>query len=182
MKGLSLAVLIAVLLIPSSALAQHHGGSHPRKKASGTGVRCGNGYISSSYTCHKGESGSTSDDAPKQDEPSSSYDGEQRRADSETVAAEREVRERRAAWLVAHPEDAATETVNRDAEGHILRSEAARRLFMAQSGYPNGRPGYVVDHVKPLACGGVDDPSNMQWQTVEEGKAKDKVELAGCRP
>ena len=168
MKRLPLAALLALLLIPGSAVAQHHGGSHPRKKASGTGVRCGNGYISSSDTCHKGESGSTSDDAPKQDEPTSSYDGEQRRADSETVAAEREAREHG--------------VVTRDAEGHIMRSEAARRLFMAQSGFPDGRPGYVVDHIKPLACGGADDPSNMQWQTDEEAKAKDKVERVGCHP
>ena len=25
-----------------------------------------------------------------------------------------------------------------------------------------------------LACGGLDDASNMQWQTVEEARAKDK--------
>src|SRR5216683_7638817 len=34
-----------------------------------------------------------------------------------------------------------------------------------ETGYPHGRKGYVVDHVKPLACGGVDAPSNMQWQS-----------------
>ena len=184
MTRLPLAVLLALLLIPGGVVAQHHGGSHPRKQASGTGVRCGNGYISSSYTCHKGENGSANsgDGADKQNEPSSVYDGEQRRADSETVAAEREVREQRAAWLAAHPGDSATETVSRDAEGHIIRSEAAKRFFMAQSGYPNGRRGYVIDHIKPLACGGADDPTNMQWQTVEEGKAKDKVERVGCHP
>lgn len=38
-------------------------------------------------------------------------------------------------------------------------------------------PGYVVDHIKPLACGGADRPSNMQWQTIAAGKAKDKWEL-----
>ena len=42
-------------------------------------------------------------------------------------------------------------------------------------------PGYVVDHVKPLACGGADAASNMQWQTVAEGKAKDKWERVGCK-
>ncbi len=51
---------------------------------------------------------------------------------------------------------------------------------MKQTGYPNGRPGYVVDHIIPLECGGADDPSNMQWQTVAEGKAKDKTE-GNCR-
>jgi hypothetical protein len=41
-------------------------------------------------------------------------------------------------------------------------------------------PGYVKDHVVPLACGGPDAPSNMQWQTVREAKAKDKWETKGC--
>jgi len=71
-------------------------------------------------------------------------------------------------------------TVKRDENGHIERSEAAKQRFMTQSGYPQGRPGYVVDHIRPLACGGADDPSNMQWQTVEAAKAKDKWERAGC--
>ena len=26
--------------------------------------------------------------------------------------------------------------------------------------------GYVIDHVQALACGGVDRPENMQWQTI----------------
>jgi len=41
--------------------------------------------------------------------------------------------------------------------------------------------GYVIDHIKALACGGADRPSNMQWQTVEEAKAKDKWERKECR-
>ena len=40
--------------------------------------------------------------------------------------------------------------------------------------------GWVIDHVKPLACGGADHPDNMQGQTVAEGKAKDKWERRGC--
>ena len=31
-----------------------------------------------------------------------------------------------------------------------------------------------------LACGGGDRPSNKQWQTKAEAKAKDKLELKGC--
>ena len=40
---------------------------------------------------------------------------------------------------------------------------------------------YVVDHVKALACGGADAPSNMPWQTIAEGKEKDKWERIGCQ-
>ena len=66
--------------------------------------------------------------------------------------------------------------IPRDSNGRIKRSESAKRSFMRMTGYPNGRPGYVVDHIVPLTKGGADDPSNMQWQTVVEGKAKDKWE------
>jgi len=69
----------------------------------------------------------------------------------------------------------------RKAEGWIARSEAAKRKFLRQTGYPHGRRGYVVDHIVPLACGGADAPSNMQWQTIEEGHRKDAVERRGCR-
>jgi hypothetical protein len=69
----------------------------------------------------------------------------------------------------------------RDSRGRFVRSADAKREFMRTSGYPEGRPGYVVDHIYPLVCGGADAPSNMQWQTVAEGKAKDKWERAGCR-
>lgn len=66
--------------------------------------------------------------------------------------------------------------VARDDHGKIIRSESARRAFMTASGYPHGRPGYVVDHIIALKRGGADDPSNMQWQTIADGKAKDKRE------
>jgi hypothetical protein len=49
------------------------------------------------------------------------------------------------------------------------------------TGKTSGRcPGYVVDHKVALECGGIDAPSNMQWQTVADGKAKDKTER-NCR-
>ncbi len=35
-------------------------------------------------------------------------------------------------------------------------------------------PGYIKDHVVPLACGGPDDPANLQWLTTAEAKAKAK--------
>ena len=42
--------------------------------------------------------------------------------------------------------------------------------------------GYVIDRVIPVACGGVEEPSNMQWQTLAEAKEKDRWERIGCRP
>jgi hypothetical protein len=69
----------------------------------------------------------------------------------------------------------------RDERGRFIRSGSARAQFMRQTGYPGGRPGYVVDHIVALACGGADTPANMQWQTIERATAKDKVELRGCR-
>ena len=34
----------------------------------------------------------------------------------------------------------------------------------------------MIDPINALACGGTDAPDNMQWQSVAEGKAKDKWE------
>lgn len=44
-----------------------------------------------------------------------------------------------------------------------------------------GCPGYVVDHVYPLCAGGIDHPSNMQWQSTSESRAKDREERRLCR-
>jgi 5-methylcytosine-specific restriction endonuclease McrA len=70
----------------------------------------------------------------------------------------------------------------RDWRGRYIRCSAARAAFerdnpCPSTGQPQGAcPGYVVDHIVPLKRGGADLPSNMQWQTVEDAKAKDKVE------
>lgn len=68
-----------------------------------------------------------------------------------------------------------------------VRSSAARRDFRAHNPCPATSsttgpcPGYIIDHVEPLACGGRDSRENMQWQTVAEAKEKDKVERKNCR-
>ena len=70
----------------------------------------------------------------------------------------------------------------RDTNGRIARSPAARREFRRASPCPvtgvilGACPGYVIDHVMALKRGGSDEPNNMQWQTIEEAKAKDRVE------
>lgn len=66
--------------------------------------------------------------------------------------------------------------VAHDSGGKIKRSSAEKKEYMKETGYPHGRPGYVVDHVVPLKRGGADSSSNMQWQTKEAAKAKDKWE------
>lgn len=42
-------------------------------------------------------------------------------------------------------------------------------------------PGWIVDHIHPLCANGDDLPSNMQWQTIEDAKAKDREERRLCR-
>ena len=78
------------------------------------------------------------------------------------------------------PSKAACATCKRDEHGKIARSEKAKDDFERQTGYPHGRPGFVVDHKVPLECGGADAPSNMQWQTAAGAKAKDRTER-NCR-
>ncbi len=70
----------------------------------------------------------------------------------------------------------------RDSEGRIKRSESAKNAFKRSNPCPaTGKTsgpckGYVIDHITPLAKGGKDDSSNMQWQTKAAVKEKDKWE------
>jgi hypothetical protein len=72
--------------------------------------------------------------------------------------------------------------ITRDSKGRIRRSPEAKHEFRKShpcpsTGRTSGRcPGFVVDHVQALKHGGADAPSNMQWQSTEAAKAKDKVE------
>jgi hypothetical protein len=74
-----------------------------------------------------------------------------------------------------------------DALAKAHRDPHQRAAFMKQQPCPStGKsrgacPGYIVDHIKPLCAGGQDRPSNMQWQTREDAKEKDKVERQMCR-
>ena len=72
------------------------------------------------------------------------------------------------------------------ANAEIHRSQKAKAQFKQLYPCPaTGRtkgscPGYIIDHIIPLACDGADSPENMQWQTKSEAKQKDKWERRGC--
>ncbi len=74
------------------------------------------------------------------------------------------------------------------AEAREARSYHEKSEFMRHNPCPStgkvkvryGCKGYVIDHVDPLACGGEDKSYNMQWQTKEEAKLKDKWERRNC--
>jgi hypothetical protein len=80
---------------------------------------------------------------------------------------------RRAIRRLATPAGQRCENCPRSPSGRIKRSGTARRAFMRE--HPCPATG-SIDHVNPLECGGPDVPANMQWQTKEEAKAKDRGE------
>ena len=59
----------------------------------------------------------------------------------------------------------------RDANGTIIRSSAVLREFKKLHPCPNPDetrcPGWQIDHVIPLVCGGCDTIMNLQWMPVE---------------
>ena len=77
--------------------------------------------------------------------------------------------------------------LQRDERGRIKRSEAAKDSFKRQHPCPSTSrmsgscPGYVIDHIVPLCASGPDAAYNMQWQTLEQGKEKDRWERKECR-
>lgn len=74
------------------------------------------------------------------------------------------------------------DTCSRDKHGRILRHISAKSAFKMDNPCPlNGKTkgacnGYVIDHIIPLKRGGADTPINMQWQTKEGARLKDKWE------
>src|SRR6266702_5002895 len=72
-------------------------------------------------------------------------------------------------------------TVQRDGQGKIKRSAAAKDAFKRQQPCPStGKsrgacPGYVIDHVKPLECGGADAPQTCNGRQWQQGKQRTKL-------
>ena len=67
------------------------------------------------------------------------------------------------------------------------RSSATRAEFQRHNPCPaTGKtrgacPGWQVDHIQALKCGGRDAPDNMQWLTVEAHREKTRRDMRGCR-
>jgi len=76
----------------------------------------------------------------------------------------------------AFPRSAKCTTCVRNKNGKIARNSAAVWEFKKTHPCPGSCKGMVVDHIVPLKRGGADSPSNMQWQTKAQAKAKDKIE------
>lgn len=70
---------------------------------------------------------------------------------------------------------------------HPVRLATVKRQFALQHPCPStGKrlprcPGYVIDHIVPLCACGRDEPGNLQWQTIEDAKRKDREERKQCR-
>lgn len=75
-----------------------------------------------------------------------------------------------------------SEVAKRDKHGKISRSYKAKNAFRRKNPCPGtGKTtgkcrDYVIDHIIALKRGGADEPENMQWQTVEEARIKDRWE------
>lgn len=69
----------------------------------------------------------------------------------------------------------------------LPRSSAAKAEFQranpcpATGGSRGACPGWQIDHIEPLKCGGPDAPANMQWLTVQQHKDKTAREAGKCR-
>lgn len=50
-----------------------------------------------------------------------------------------------------------------------------------QGGRRGACPGFQVDHVIALVCGGRDSVDNLQWLSVEAHKAKTREDIKNCR-
>lgn len=80
------------------------------------------------------------------------------------------------------PQTSSFPQIQRDVHGRIVRSAVTRAAFKRSHPCPSTMrstgpcPGFIIDHVIALKRGGLDIPSNMQWQNIEDAKAKDRIE------
>lgn len=78
-------------------------------------------------------------------------------------------------------------SISSQANAKHPRSSAVKADFQRSNPCPStgqrrgACPGWVKDHVTPLCAGGADSPDNLQWQSVQEAKIKDREERKMCR-
>lgn len=60
------------------------------------------------------------------------------------------------------------------------RSSSVVAKFKRETGFPKGRPGYIVDHKVPLCACGKDNIANLQWQPRDSSLMKDVHEKRLC--
>jgi hypothetical protein len=73
-------------------------------------------------------------------------------------------------------------TPTRNSDGQILRSSSVLRAFQRNHPCPStglttgSCPGWAKDHIIPLACGGCDSVTNLQWlpTAIKTGTGWDK--------
>lgn len=75
------------------------------------------------------------------------------------------------AWFASRPAEAATPR-GKSATYQFRKHNACPSTAM----YTGACPGWRMDHMHSLRCGGPDTPENLWWLTVEEHKAKLKPE------
>lgn len=159
-------LLFALLIVVTPAVAKGSRGGH---RSSGS-------HSYSSHSSHVGSFGRTHSYRSS----GSSYRGHSSR--SRTYSSHRSYGHHSTGTKPSGSRSSTYGSVPRDNHGRIKRSEAAKDAFRRRHPCPStGKsrgacPGYVIDHVKPLANGGADAPNNMQWQTKADAKAKDKWE------
>lgn len=67
-----------------------------------------------------------------------------------------------------------------DADAKTKRNAKAKQDFRRENPCPatgeikGACPGYAIDHIVPLKCGGKDHPGNMQWLLIGVHKQKHK--------
>lgn len=77
---------------------------------------------------------------------------------------------------------ASNDTLARQQRSHRVIAEFKRAHPCPATGKTRSAcPGFVIDHIIALACNGDDLPTNMQWQTTADAKAKDRWERMGCK-
>ncbi|MGR8935942.1 MAG: DUF4124 domain-containing protein [Gammaproteobacteria bacterium] len=70
--------------------------------------------------------------------------------------------------------------------GRNKRAASAKAVFRQANPcpvtdkYSGPCPGYVIDYIEPLVCGGADDPGNMQWQTVDAAREQKRQARYDC--